>query len=203
MGLDAIFYRLTYRSGKPRWDTGEPRPELRELAAPAGGRALDLGCGAGADAVALARQGWQVVGVDFVPEAIATASERACEAGVTGSAGSAGSATFVQGDVTRLRALGLHGPFDLVVDIGCYHAIPAGRRDAYAAEVAAVTQPGADFLLAGISHPPATWRLLGAGGVTAEELRRRFGAQFDLVDGVSGGRVGRAGQLVRYHLVRR
>jgi SAM-dependent methyltransferase len=203
MKLDAIFYRLAYRSGKPRWDTDEPRPELRDLAAPAGGRALDLGCGTGADAVALAQQGWQVVGVDFVPEAIATASERAREAGVTRSAGAAGSATFVQGDVTHLLALGVRGPFDLVIDIGCYHAIPAGRRDAYATEVAAVTRPGADFYLAGVTRPPATWRLLGAGGVTAEELRQRFGAAFDLSDEQTSGRMGRGSTFVLYHLVRR
>ncbi len=194
MRLDAFFYRLAYRSGRPRWDTGEPRPELRDLAG-AGGRALDLGCGTGTDAISLAQQGWQVVGVDFVPEAIATASERARGAGST--------ATFVLGDVTRLREIEVRGPFDLVIDIGCYHTIPSGRRDAYAAEVAAVTRPGADFYLAGVSHPPATWRLLGAGGVTAEEIRRRFGAQFDLADEVGAGRVGRATDIVRYHLVRR
>jgi SAM-dependent methyltransferase len=203
MRLDAIFYRLAYRGGRPRWDTGEPQPELRDLAAPAGGRALDLGCGTGANAIAIARNGWKVVGVDFVPEAIATANERAREARVTGSGGAKGSVTFVQGDVTCLRELGVRGPFDLVIDIGCYHAIPAGRRDAYVAEVAAVTRPGADVYLAGVSRPPATWRLLGAGGMTAEELRRRFGAQFDVVDEVSGGRMGRAGDFVRYHLVRR
>jgi len=194
MRLDAFFYGLAYRSGRPRWDTGEPRPELRDLAG-AGRRALDLGCGTGTDAISLAQQGWQVVGVDFVPEAISTASERARGAG--------SAATFVLGDVTRLREIGVRGPFDLVIDIGCYHTIPAGRRDAYAAEVAAVTRPGADFYLAGVPHPPATWRLLGAGGMTAEEIRRRFGAQFDLADEVGAGRVGRATDIVRYHLVRR
>jgi SAM-dependent methyltransferase len=194
MRLDAIFYRLAYRSGRPRWDTGKPRPELRDLEG-TGGCALDLGCGTGTDAIYLAQHGWQVVGVDFVPEAIATANERARDVG--------SAAAFVLGDVTRLRQIGVQGPFDLVIDIGCYHGIPAGRRDAYAAEVSAVTRPGADFYLAGVAHPPATWRLLGAGGVTVEEIRRRFGAYFDLKDEAAASGAGRATAFVRFHLVRR
>jgi SAM-dependent methyltransferase len=195
MRRDAFFYQLAYRRRKPRWDTGKPRPELQDLVG-TGGHALDLGCGTGTDAIYLAQHGWQVVGVDFVPEAIATANERARSAGAT-------AATFVVGDVTRLREVGVSGLFDLVIDIGCYHGIPAGRRDAYVMEVAAVTRPGADFYLAGVSHPPALWRLAGARGITIEEIRKPFGPYFDLVDKQAIGNVGRAGEFVRYHLVRK
>jgi hypothetical protein len=31
MRLDQMLYRLTYRAGSPRWDTGLPRPELADL----------------------------------------------------------------------------------------------------------------------------------------------------------------------------
>jgi SAM-dependent methyltransferase len=194
MNMGEFFYRQAYRRGRPRWDTGKPRPELQGLVG-TGGRALDLGCGTGTDAIWLAQHGWQVVGVDFVPEAIATASERALSVKA--------AATFVVGDVTRLRELGVQGPFDLVIDIGCYHGIPTGRRDAYVAEVAAVTQPGANFYLAGVSHPPALWRVVGAMGVTEEEVRMRFGTYFDLAEEQASGPIGRAGEFVRYHLVRR
>jgi hypothetical protein len=87
----------------------------------------------------------------------------------------------------------------LVLDIGCYHAIPADRRDAYAAGVAAVARPGADFYLTGIADPPATWRLLGASGVSGDELRRRFGDGFEVAEEPRDGR----GHFVVYHLVRR
>ncbi|MDQ6773564.1 MAG: TPMT family class I SAM-dependent methyltransferase, partial [Candidatus Dormibacteraeota bacterium] len=44
-------YRLAYRSGFTPWDRGAPAPQLvrflESAAAPATGRALDLGCGAG------------------------------------------------------------------------------------------------------------------------------------------------------------
>lgn len=196
MRLDSLFYRFTYRFGKPRWDTGKPRPEIEGLVSGRPpGRALDLGCGTGTDAIYLAEAGWEVVGADFAPEAIATARARAIAAG--------SAATFVTGDVSRLRAAGVSGPFDLVIDIGCYHAIPEGLRDGYAAEVAAVTKPGTDFYLAGISDPPASWRLLGARGVSADELRRLFGADFELTEAGTAGPAGRVAQFVVYHLVRK
>jgi SAM-dependent methyltransferase len=191
MGRDSFFYGLAYRFGRPRWDSDQPRPELEELIkSKAPGRALDLGCGTGANDVYLANHGWQVVGVDFVPGAIEKARQNAQRAGV--------AASFVQGDVSRLRSAGVEGPFDLLLDIGCYHAIPQDRRDAYAAEVVAVAGPGADFYLAGISDPPATWRLLGAGGVTRDELGTRFGASFEIADVKQNG-----SHFAVYHLVRR
>lgn len=106
-------------------------------------------------------------------------------------------------DVTRLRQAGVSGDFDLVIDIGCYRAIPARLRSSYAVEVAAVTMPGADLYLAGISAPPATWRLLGAQGVSADDLRQRFGTDFDLADKRTAGPAGRAGSFVIYHLLRK
>jgi SAM-dependent methyltransferase len=196
MKISSLFYRLAYRYGRPRWDSADPRPELVELAqGRRPGRALDLGCGTGTDCIFLASQGWEATGVDFAPQAIAIARSRAASSG--------SSARFTAGDVTRLREAGVRDEFDLVFDIGCYHGIPAGRRDAYASEVAAVTKPGADLYLAGVPDPPPAWRLLGARGINAEDLRQRFGAYFDLVDEQKAGVIGRAGRFVLYHLLRR
>ena len=122
--------------------------------------------------------------MDFAPQAIAIARSRA--------AASDSSARFIAGDVTRLHEAGVRGKFDLVFDIGCYHGIPAGPRDAYVSEVAAVTKPGADLYLAGVPDPAPTWRLLGARGINAEDLRQRFGAYFNLVDEQKAGAIGRA-----------
>ena len=190
MALDRMLYRLTYRLGTPRWDTGVPQPELQQLVRDrAPGRALDLGCGTGADVVYLAGHGWETVGIDFAPEAVAAAKKKAADAGVT--------AAFVPGDASRLADAGVRGPFDLLLDIGCYHTIPASRRDAYVAGAAAAARPGADFYLAGIADPPRLWRLLGARGIGAEEIRARFGPYFSVA-----GKQQRGTRLVAYHLVR-
>ena len=195
MRLDLFYYRSAYRFTKPRWDSSKPRPELEKLVeGRPPGRALDLGCGTGANAVYLAKRGWEVVGVDFVVEAIEAAEARAASAGVPVS--------FVVGDVAQLNGAGVQGPFDLLVDVGCYHAIPDRLRDAYAAGVGAVARQGADFYLAGITDPPASWRLLRAGGISPAEVRRRF-SDFVLEDERATAGVGAMRQFLLYHLVRK
>jgi SAM-dependent methyltransferase len=198
MALASAFYRSAYRFGRPAWDTEEARPELVRFAeSHQCGRALDIGCGTGTNALYLAGHGWDVVGIDLVASPI-EAARRKAEA-----QGCAAAAHFVVGDACRLRRCGIQGPFDLVIDVGCYHSVPTGRRRGYAREVAAVTRAGADLYIAGISRPPASWRVIRATGVTGAELRSRFGGDFELEGESSGGTIGRLGGLAVHHLVRR
>ena len=67
---------VTYGFDIPREDT------LKLLGHVEGKRVLDLGCGAGHNAIALARQGAKVIGVDASSEQIADAREAAERAGV-------------------------------------------------------------------------------------------------------------------------
>jgi SAM-dependent methyltransferase len=53
-----------------------------ELARYVSGRALDLGCGAGRNALPLARQGWNVLGIDLSRPMLDAASRRAREEGL-------------------------------------------------------------------------------------------------------------------------
>jgi SAM-dependent methyltransferase len=70
------FWEAKY-SGHSVW-SGEVNQALAEVAGQlAAGRALDLGCGEGADAIWLAQRGWRVTGVDVSPTAIARASDAA------------------------------------------------------------------------------------------------------------------------------
>lgn len=63
--------------------SGRPNGRLVvEVGALAPGRALDVGCGEGADAIWLARQGWDVTAVDVSPVAVARARAAAERAGV-------------------------------------------------------------------------------------------------------------------------
>lgn len=72
-----------YQESHRIW-SGNPNVALvAEIAGLEPGRALDLGCGEGADAVWLARQGWQVTAADISGVALQRAAEHAAEAGVT------------------------------------------------------------------------------------------------------------------------
>ncbi len=174
--LRKLFYDFTYRFQRPPWDTGITPPEVVALIEHdhLRGRALDLGCGTGTNSIYLARHGLQVVGVDFVSQAIATAREKAERAGV--------NVEFKTGDVTRLDALGVHGPFDLVLDIGCFHSLSPASRERYAAQVAQLTCSGGIYMLYAFSPRPADQKphLIPARnvGVSEEEVRSLFSPHY-------------------------
>jgi SAM-dependent methyltransferase len=68
---------------KDRLWSGEPNGALvAEVAGLTPGRALDVGCGEGADAVWLARQGWEVTALEVSGVALARAAEHAKDSGV-------------------------------------------------------------------------------------------------------------------------
>src|SRR5512133_1382931 len=123
--MNSILYRLLYRFGMARWDSGKTPPEV-EQAFQAGdipvGSALDLGCGTGTNVIYMAQQGRQAIGIDFVPGAIAKAREKAQQAGV------AERTQLYVADVTRLAELKLPA-CGFALDMGCFHGLsPDGRR---------------------------------------------------------------------------
>ena len=142
-----------------------------------GGRALDLGCGPGRNALQLAAWGFEVDGVDLSPTAVAWAEERAREwervgeAGVGGGEGEAPQVRFHCGDAFALAGTQLPGPYDLVYDSGCFHHLPPHRRISYLALLDQVLAPGGHFALT----------CFAAGGLGSElpdaELYRGSGLQ--------------------------
>jgi len=170
----SLRYRLLYRFGITPWDQDHVPAELAALVDGPGalplGRALDIGCGTGTQAVYLAQHGWQVTGVDAVERALELARQRAYEVKA--------NVQWRTGDVTRLQALGLQAGFSLVHDRGCFHDLPADARDPYAHGVSSLTAPGATLLLMAFSPG----RRLGAPrGASEDEIRERFAPDWDVV----------------------
>ena len=95
-------------------------------------RALDVGTGAGALALALAPIVREVVGVDRVPELLALARERA-----------PANVTFVEGDAEHLPFD--DGSFDLAGTQRTLHHVP--RPELVLAELVRVTRPGGRLLV--------------------------------------------------------
>jgi SAM-dependent methyltransferase len=166
-----------YRTGRTPWDTGVTPPEVVELiegpSAVAPGRALDLGCGTGTNVGYLAEHGWDTTGIDAVPAAI----DRA-----TAKLGGVSNARVILGDVTELARLDMAGPFDLVLDIGCFHSIARRRRSAYVAGVASLTGPGSRLFIFAFARGTGLLPL----GVTAEEMAARFAPWFEPVGRIRG-----------------
>jgi SAM-dependent methyltransferase len=79
---DAAEWDERYGSAPQVW-SGEPNGALvAEASDLAPGRALDVGCGEGADAVWLARRGWEVTALDVSRVALDRAASHARDAGV-------------------------------------------------------------------------------------------------------------------------
>lgn len=107
------------------------------------GRALDAGCGTGAEAIWLAAQGWRVTGADVSGAALATASHRAREAAVSGRV------EWVEADLTTWNP---QDRWDLVVTS---YAHPAMPQLAFYRRVAGWVGPGGTLLIVGHLHDPA------------------------------------------------
>ncbi len=143
-------YKLLYAVGYTPWEHPARLQAVNEHVAalfereeqgrrPPYGQALDLGCGSGYWAVELARRGWQVTGVDFVPKALRRARERAREAGV--------ELQLVEGDVTKLETSGVGSGFRLLLDFFLFHdELTDEQRVAMGREVTAIAAPGATLL---------------------------------------------------------
>lgn len=107
------------------------------------GRALDAGCGHGADALWLAARGWQVTAVDFSAAAL-THGRSVAEAG---GLDVAKRINWVEGDLTTWKPAAAH--YDLVV---CLYVHVVGSVEETIGRMASGVAPAGSLLLVG--HRP-------------------------------------------------
>ncbi len=138
-------WNILYLLGKSPWDTGVTPPELEELIRGGQippGRALDIGCGTGTNAIYLAQHGFQTVGVDIASLAIVQAKYKARRAGVP--------VKFYAGDVLKVGMRGgpaISAPIDFALDIGCLHSLAATQLQSYVDMLRRVLRVGGFYLL--------------------------------------------------------
>ncbi len=126
------------------WDSPWPSPELVGFVAGIDfrGRAVDVGCGTGSDAMFLAASGFDVLGIDLSDSAISLACERARSENV--------AAKFVHASVFEIPVA--DASVDLVTDRGLLHHVPAELHPKYAQEIARILKPGGRLLVRGMSE---------------------------------------------------
>lgn len=180
--LGARPYDAIYRRGAP-WDTG-PRRELvalldsGRLSRSIGPRALDVGCGSGADSRLLAGHGFEVVGVDFSEVAL----------GLARAAG--GGPRYVQADLFDLPPEVTDEPFDLIFDGGTIDDLSAaGQREA-ARLVTSLARPGSVLVMwcFSVHREHAPWfsldgpSRLGGMGITPEQVDAMYSPHWEIED---------------------
>jgi SAM-dependent methyltransferase len=170
---DSSYWEQRYQEKTTRWDLGQAAPAFvsllnsQETLTP--GRTAVLGCGRGYDALLFAEHGFEVVGFDFAPSAIAEATSLVQAAGST--------AKFLQRDIFDL-ATEFPQDFDYVVEHTCFCAIPLERRPEYVQLVRSLLRPKGELIALFFTHnrpggPPF--------GSTPTEIVQYFEADFEIL----------------------
>ena len=177
--MDSAAWNGRYATGELVWRAEPNRFLVEAVVGLTPGRALDVACGEGRNAVWLASRGWKVVGVDFSSVALAKARRMAEDRGA--------DVEWVEADVVSW--IPLRGVFDLVAVM--YLHVPADQRRQVLANAAAALAPGGVLLVVG--HD-ATNPAEGFGG--PQDPAVLYGAQ-DVVCDLGGLRIERAERVER------
>jgi SAM-dependent methyltransferase len=161
------------------WKADPNRFLVEELQALAPGRALDVACGEGRNAVWLASKGWHVTGVDFSRAGLAKAQRLATGRGV--------EVAWVEADVVEWQPPS--ASFDVVVVL--YLHLPAEQRRQALARAAAALAPGGILLVVG--HDVSNL-LKGTGG--PQDPAVLFGPE-QIVEDLPGLQIERAERVTR------
>ncbi len=169
----AIYHWDEAYQGSPPWDIGYPQPAFAALVKDGEikpGRALDIGCGTGENALLLAKSGCTVTGIDLVEAAINRARSKAKDRSL--------SADFIVGNVLSLDLLFSEGTFDIVIDSGLFHVMTDEERPAFAKQVHRVLKQGGNYFMMCFSDKDTGTQ--GPRRISKEEIKRTFSPLFKL-----------------------
>lgn len=161
------FFGQVYSDVAP-WEVGGAQPDMARMLKdyPPADPVLDLGSATGDLAIALALEGHEVVGLEFVESAIDQAREKAARLAPEVSA----RLRFEVGDATRPSALGVR--FGSVLDSGFLHLFDVEETDRFVADLRDSITPGGRYYL----HEFAVEFQIDnvPRAITEDEIRARF-----------------------------
>lgn len=127
--LTRCYWQARYDQGQTGWDRGAASPTLVQWLAEGDLRPCRIlvpGCGRGHEVVALAKAGFDVVGVDFAPAAVAAVQTKLAVEGRV--------AEIVQSDLFAYRPT---QPFEAIYEQTCLCALPPERWADYEQQLVA------------------------------------------------------------------
>jgi cyclopropane fatty-acyl-phospholipid synthase-like methyltransferase len=169
--VQEMFYKKAQVPEDLPWHSGEPAKLLVDAvtARQNPGRALDLGCGSGVFSVFLAKHGYQVTAIDFIPRALEMTRQRADAESIE-----------VETILADLLEWSSDQQFDLLLDSGCLHTLRTKQMPRYKQKLLGWMAPDADFILAhwGKRHR-LDWRPVGPRRRTRDDLLHFFSPELE------------------------
>ena len=165
------YWEQRYQENTAKWDIGMAAPPLASLLvsteAPIAGKIAVIGCGQGHDAILFAKHGFDTIGFDFAPSAIALGQKLSQTMEI--------SMQFLQRDIFELPKE-FPATFDYAIEHTCFCAIRPEQRPDYVKMVRSILKPTGELIALFWAHnrpdgPPF--------GVTLEEIKDLFSASFD------------------------
>lgn len=168
-------WNAVYDDDTAPWLIGRPQPAIVELerAGWVRGRVLDPGCGAGEHTILLTKLGYDVIGMDLSPSAIAYAKRNAAAQGVP-------SARFEAADLLAPGATDTAPSYDTIVDSALFHIFGTepDNRAAYVRSLHALCKRGGAVHILALSDVEP-----GFGPRISDTLiRESFGDGWELED---------------------
>lgn len=163
-------YRKAKQPSDLLWHSEEPSPFLVEAInnRKSPGKALDLGCGAGVFSVYMAKAGYEVTGIDFIPEALAMAKDLATKENV--------KVRWLQADLLDWQT---SEKFDIILDSGCLHTI--SEKYKFKQRLIEWLAPDGDFILGHFGRRSFfDWRPMGPIRRSKETLSELFAPELTL-----------------------
>ncbi len=136
------FFRLAYTL-RPPWEIRRAQPEFTDLfmRGEIKGKVLDVGCGTGENAIYMALQHLETVGIDFAPRAILRAWDNVLH--LESRLGHAIHIHFETMDVFNIPSL--FRTFDTIIDSGFFHSLTPGERVRFADMLPTLLNPGGKY----------------------------------------------------------
>ncbi len=169
--LTAQNWEQRYQDQKTGWDLGRSAPPFEALVrqenAPKRGSMAVLGSGYGHDAILFAKNGFDVIGFDYAPSAIAKSNELAKGLNLQ----------FIEKDIFELTTE-FSGTFDYVLEHTCFCAIDPNLRAKYVEVVSTILKPKGELIA-------LFWAHLRQGGPPfgsdVQDLKQLFEKHFEII----------------------
>ena len=171
---DSNYWEQRYQDNNAPWNLSMASPPFTSLLtsvnAPTAGKTAVLGCGPGHDALLFAKYGFETIGFDFAPRAIAIAQNLSKTMDITSQ--------FLQRDIFKL-ANEFSNNFDYAIEHTCFCAIHPSQRPDYVNTVRSILKPNGELIAIFFAHSRPDGPPFGS---TLEEIQDLFSPVFDTSD---------------------